>query len=205
MTIIAFDNLSRARRATARRLSPRVPNRSQRGFMLLEVLISILLFALGFIALMGMEGRAVSATTEDQNRAVAVQLANAYLGQIWAAQNSYADLNAMFEGSGLQKGDSPFDEFSQQIHDLFPTSTDDSPSVKFVDNSWSSHVTGTTTCVTQHSVNVSVQIKWEEPSRKDASNKTIEHNVLQVTNISFQPSSSAAPVTCPDSTATSGA
>ncbi|MCL2296916.1 MAG: hypothetical protein FWC38_04485 [Proteobacteria bacterium] len=59
----------------------------QRGGMLLEVLVSVLLFALGIVALVGLQGRSLGVTDDVQHRAEAMHLTNAYMGKILAAAN----------------------------------------------------------------------------------------------------------------------
>lgn len=57
----------------------------QRGSMLLEGLIAILLFSLGILALMGLQAFAISTTADAKYRAEAAFLANQIIGQMWVA------------------------------------------------------------------------------------------------------------------------
>jgi type IV pilus assembly protein PilV len=57
--------------------------RSQAGVMLIEALIGILIFSIGILALIGMQGAAIRNTTDARYRSEASFLANQILGQMW--------------------------------------------------------------------------------------------------------------------------
>jgi type IV pilus assembly protein PilV len=81
----------------------------QQGFMLLEVLVSILLFALGIVALVGLRGQSLATTGDVQYRAEAIHLARAYEAKIRAT--NLANIN-----SGLfVSGGAEFAIFSDQV------------------------------------------------------------------------------------------
>lgn len=56
---------------------------SQRGSMLLEALIAILLFSMGILGLMGLQAIAIKNTAEAKYRTEAAFLANQIIGQMW--------------------------------------------------------------------------------------------------------------------------
>jgi type IV pilus assembly protein PilV len=56
----------------------------QKGSMLLEALIAILIFSMGILALMGMQATAINTVSESKYRSNAGFLANRIIGQIWA-------------------------------------------------------------------------------------------------------------------------
>ena len=58
--------------------------KKQRGSMLLEALIAILIFSMGILALMGMQVTAINTVSESKYRSDAGFLANRIIGQIWA-------------------------------------------------------------------------------------------------------------------------
>jgi type IV pilus assembly protein PilV len=58
--------------------------RSARGVMLIEALIAILIFSVGILALVGLQSRAVSQTTDARYRSEAAFLANEIVGRIWS-------------------------------------------------------------------------------------------------------------------------
>lgn len=64
------------------------------GFVLIEVLISVLIFAVGVLALVGLQVSMTRAQTESKVRADASYLANELVGLMWADAanlNNYAD------------------------------------------------------------------------------------------------------------------
>jgi len=68
----------------------------QAGVMLIEALIGILIFSIGILALLGMQGIAMRATIDAKYRSEASFLANEIVGTMWGdADNlaNYADAN----------------------------------------------------------------------------------------------------------------
>lgn len=64
------------------------------GVALIEVLVAVLLFALGVLALVGLQGALTRAQTDAKIRTDAAALANEVIGQMWAdigQINSYDD------------------------------------------------------------------------------------------------------------------
>lgn len=57
---------------------------SQRGIMLLEGLIAILIFSLGILAVVGMQATTIGHTSQAKYRVDAAFLANKLIGQMWA-------------------------------------------------------------------------------------------------------------------------
>jgi type IV pilus assembly protein PilV len=67
--------------------------KSQAGVMLIEALIGILIFSIGILAMIGMQGAAIRNTTDARYRSEASFLANQIIGQMWvdrANLGSYA-------------------------------------------------------------------------------------------------------------------
>ena len=62
--------------------------RRQRGSFLLEALVAILIVAFGILGLLGLESRALQNVDDAQYRSEAVALANAYIGQMWVADQT---------------------------------------------------------------------------------------------------------------------
>jgi type IV pilus assembly protein PilV len=56
---------------------------SQSGVMLIEALIGILIFSIGILALLGMQGTAIKNTTDARYRSEAAFLASQIVGQMW--------------------------------------------------------------------------------------------------------------------------
>ena len=64
--------------------------KKQKGSMLLEALIAILIFSMGILALMGMQATAINTVSESKYRSNAGFLTNRILGQIWADRANIA-------------------------------------------------------------------------------------------------------------------
>ena len=64
--------------------------RSQTGVMLIEALIGILIFSIGILALIGMQGAAIRNTTDARYRSEASVLANQVIGQMWVDRANLA-------------------------------------------------------------------------------------------------------------------
>ncbi len=62
--------------------------KSNSGMMLIEVLVSILLFAFGVLGLVGLQTVATQNSVNSQDRAVASILANDIVSQMWAKKTS---------------------------------------------------------------------------------------------------------------------
>ncbi len=57
---------------------------NQKGVVLIEALIAVLLFSLGVLALAGLQASLVRNSTDARNRAEAVYLAQKKIGELWA-------------------------------------------------------------------------------------------------------------------------
>lgn len=59
-------------------------NTKQRGSVLLEALISILIFSIGILGLVGMQGAAINSTSDARYRSTAGFLVDRMIGTVWA-------------------------------------------------------------------------------------------------------------------------
>jgi len=66
--------------------------------MLIEALIAILIFSIGILAVVGMQGSAIKNVTDSKSRSDAALLANELIAQMWADQGNLALYN--YPGSG---------------------------------------------------------------------------------------------------------
>jgi type IV pilus assembly protein PilV len=67
---------------------------TQSGSMILEALISLLIFSMGILAIVGLQAASVSASTEARYRTEASMLANQLIGQMWVSNRTSAVLQA---------------------------------------------------------------------------------------------------------------
>lgn len=74
------------------------PNR-QSGVMLIEALIAILIFSIGVLGIIGLQGSAVKASTDAKYRSEAALLANELIGRMWASDRTQATLQAAYSSA----------------------------------------------------------------------------------------------------------
>ena len=67
--------------------------RRERGVMLIEALIAILIFSIGILAVVGMQGVAMKNVTESKSRSEAAFLAQELMAQMWIDQNIAGGIN----------------------------------------------------------------------------------------------------------------
>lgn len=65
----------------------------QRGVMLLEALISILIFSIGILAIVGLQASSIKMASDAKYRSDANLLANRLIGQMWLASSSPTFVN----------------------------------------------------------------------------------------------------------------
>lgn len=69
------------------RRAPRRRDRAQRGIVLLEVMVSILIFSIGLLGLLGLQARAISFSTDAEDRNRAALLANEISTTMWVTRS----------------------------------------------------------------------------------------------------------------------
>lgn len=79
-------------------------NNKQRGSFVLEALIAILLFAIGVLAIVGLQAASIRNTAGAKYRTDASLLANQVIGQMWVDDKSNAALSANFCGPTAVSG-----------------------------------------------------------------------------------------------------
>lgn len=70
-----------------------VKPRTQAGFVLIEVLISVLIFAVGVLALVGLQISMTRAQTDSKVRADAANLASELIGMVWSDSKNLDNYN----------------------------------------------------------------------------------------------------------------
>jgi type IV pilus assembly protein PilV len=68
-------------------MSKPLPSHRQKGVMLIEALIAILIFSIGILAVVGMQSVAVKSVTESKYRSEAALLAEELVAQMWVDQH----------------------------------------------------------------------------------------------------------------------
>lgn len=91
-------------------VKPRKSSISQHGIVLLEVMIAVLIFSVGILGLVGLQATVAKSTSDAQYRAVASNLVQQRIGEIWVdakqvgiAGYGESDTN-IAESSGLPNG-----------------------------------------------------------------------------------------------------
>jgi type IV pilus assembly protein PilV len=74
--------------------------RGQSGFMLLEVLVSILIFSLGVLAVVGLQAASAKDSSQAKYRADATMLVNDLVGRMWASNRNVGALTTAFATDG---------------------------------------------------------------------------------------------------------
>jgi hypothetical protein len=135
--------------------------------MLLEVLVSALLFSLGCIALLGLQAKMMHHSETDEYRAEAIHFANSYIAKMWASPSKASDFNDEFGNGG-----NAFEIFKKSVMDAHTGIPGALEPVVNINSNSSSAV---------KSLNVMVQIQWVDPS--DTSGAV--HDVTEITTIGF--------------------
>lgn len=77
-----------------------IKGRAQSGFMLLEVLVSILIFSIGVLSIVGLQANSIKQSSAAKYRTDASLLANDLIGRMWVSDRSNATLSAAFTPGG---------------------------------------------------------------------------------------------------------
>lgn len=80
----------------------RTPRYRQKGVMLLEALIGILIFSIGILAMVGIQAAAFSASADAKNRADAAAFASEIISQIWMGVDRTSDASIITSLNNFQ-------------------------------------------------------------------------------------------------------
>jgi type IV pilus assembly protein PilV len=78
----------------------RPPLPRQSGFMLIEVLVAILIFAFGVLSVVGLQVNAIKQSSGAKYRTDASLLANDLIGKMWVTDRSFTTLSTQFSTAG---------------------------------------------------------------------------------------------------------
>lgn len=172
-------NLPAMRRLKAQRGGQYGQRAVQRGVVMLEALLAILIFSVGILAVVGMQGSAVTAVTDSKYRSDASMLAGNLIGQMWSsinrrlnadptinAQMNLANLQTSFQGGGPPDGalyTAWLNNTNSGVKNVLPNVGSNKPLVT----------------VNTGTGDVSITIYWTPPDNPNA----VAHNYNIVTNI----------------------
>lgn len=86
--------------------------KNQSGVMLLEVLVALLIFAIGILGLIGMQAVSIKLTADSKYRAEAAMHADQLINQMWADDRTNAILKANYDST---VGGGKFTEWLSQV------------------------------------------------------------------------------------------
>ena len=110
----------------------RLPQRHQRGVMLIEALIAILIFSIGILGIIGLQASAVQQSTDAKNRAEAAYLADQLMGQMWSGDRTVSNLQTKFNSCG--SACTGWDSWYTTVKTVLPGVTDDTKPTVNVDD-----------------------------------------------------------------------
>lgn len=102
------------------------PAQEQAGFILLEVLVSILIFAIGVLSIVGLQVNSIKQSSAAMYRTEASLLANDLIGKMWAADRTPAALSTNFGPSGAA-----FKAWLANVNATLPGVTANPPTIEF--------------------------------------------------------------------------
>jgi type IV pilus assembly protein PilV len=140
------------------------PRRRQSGSMLIEVMVSILVFSMGVLALIGLQGVTVKYSTDAKFRVDAANLANQTLAQMWV---DYANIPA-YDFAVIGTGKPPSD-MTLAASTVLP--------------SGSRRVDVVPTALAASGFDVTVVVSWITPGATATTNNAA-HNVVVTSHIS---------------------
>jgi type IV pilus assembly protein PilV len=144
--------------------------RLQAGVMLLEVLIAILIFSVGVLAVVGMQAAAISNVNDSKYRSEAAFLTNRLLSQMWTDAgniNLYA-----YSGTGgvPTKLSTWVNDPVAGVYKLLPNASANPPIV-------------TITNPTANGALVTIQVRWQTPAEAGLAPPPAPHNYSVVAQI----------------------
>ena len=126
---------------------------NQRGIMLIEALVGILIFSIGILAMLGMQAVGIQTTVDAKYRSDAAFLANQVVSQIWVDQTDIANYDTT--GGSYP----PRDAWVTQVQSSLPKATGaNAPTIT---------VTGAPPS------QVAVTVFWQKPGDPTVSRQTV--------------------------------
>lgn len=107
------------------KMRPRSAPDAQRGSVLLEALIAILIFSMGILAIVGLQAVSMKAASDAKYRVDASFLANQVLADMWLDRNNLA--NYVWDGTGAAP--TSLTNWMTQVQATLPGTTANPPSI----------------------------------------------------------------------------
>jgi type IV pilus assembly protein PilV len=132
----------------------------QAGSMLLEGLISVLLFSVGILAIVGLQAASIKMSGDAKYRSDANLLANELIGQMWLSDRTTATLQTFFSGSTVPGTNPPNIMYANWLNSVNATlpgvtgNAQNQPNVSFI----------TDTNTQTHSSIATVVLYWSSPN-----------------------------------------
>lgn len=134
---------------------------NQKGVMLLEALLGILLFSVGILAVVGMQAMAVKNVAESKYRMDASFLANQIIGEMWINRTNLASY--AYAGTGTPPAvDSAW---VARVNNSLPGSTTNPPTIVIAGNS------------------VTITVFWQHPEEAHLNPPPPPHNLTVIASI----------------------
>jgi type IV pilus assembly protein PilV len=131
--------------------------RNQEGVMLIEVLIGLLIFSIGILAMLGMQATAMRATVDSKYRSEAGFLANQLVGIMWSDADdlsAYATANCPSTAA--------CDNWLTSVEQLLPQATGaNAPAIDVVGRQ------------------VTVTLRWQRPGESTVSQHQVVANIFR--------------------------
>lgn len=140
-----------------------VGGRKQAGVMLLEVLIAILIFSVGILAVVGMQVAAINNVNDSKYRSEAAFLTNRLLSQMWTDAGNIAAYAYTGTGGVPAKLDPWINDPKVGVYRLLPNASTVPPIVT---------ITGATAAGAQ----VTIQVRWLMPEEASQNPVPPAHN-----------------------------
>lgn len=146
--------------------------RKQAGVMLLEVLIAILIFSIGILAVVGMQAAAINNVNDSKYRSEAAFLTNRLLSQMWTDAGSMNLYNYPGTGGVPAKLNSWITDAKVGVNTLLPNASAAccAPIV-------------TVTGATANGASVSITVRWQMPEEAGQATPPPPHNYTVVATI----------------------
>ena len=98
------------------------------GFMLIEVLVALLIFAIGVLGLVGLQAIAIQQSTLARSRSDAALLADDLIGRMWVSDHA-----ALSQNFSSATGGTPYLEWQSQVNAALPGAAEHPPLVSIVE------------------------------------------------------------------------